>query len=206
MNDHEFLLRECRKIVEGIGKTFAPFCEVILHDLTNPDSSIVMMEGNLTGRSVGSGTTSLGLARLTDPNFPDVLANYSNALPDGRSFKSTSIGLRNTQGEVVASLCINIDISMMQALQHGLHEFIRTPQHAPVRENLHATLPKLKEEILHLAAQWNCSPHSLTSQQKKDVLQKLEDQGFMQLRHAAATIAEILGISRMTVYNYTKKK
>lgn len=206
MNDHEFLLRECRKIVEGIGKTFAPFCEVILHDLTNLDSSIVMMEGNLTGRSIGNGTTTLGLSRLNDPNFPDVLANYSNSLPDGRSFKSTSIGLRNAKGEVVASLCINIDISMMLALQQGLQEFIRTPQQAPVRENFQATLPKLKEEIFHLATQWNCPPHSLTSQQKKEILRKLEEQGFMQLRHAAATIAEILGISRMTVYNYIKKK
>lgn len=205
MNDHEFLLRECRKIVEGIGKTFAPFCEVILHDLTQPDSSIVMMEGNLTGRSVGHGTTALGHARLTDPNFPDVLANYANPQLDGRSFKSTSIGIKNKKGEVVASVCINIDLSMLQTLQQGLQTFMLTPTEAPVREHLHANLPPLREEILRLAAQWNCPPHALTAQQKKEVIQQLEALGLMQLRNAATTTAEMLGISRMTVYNYMKK-
>jgi predicted transcriptional regulator YheO len=38
------LLREGRKIVEALGKMFAPFCEVVLHDLSKPDHSVIAIE------------------------------------------------------------------------------------------------------------------------------------------------------------------
>jgi hypothetical protein len=36
-SSNKHLLAELKNIAEGLGKTFAPFCEVVVHDLTHPE-------------------------------------------------------------------------------------------------------------------------------------------------------------------------
>src|SRR6202043_839882 len=98
LSDRAWLMREAAKITAALGETFAPLCEVVLHDLTDPEHAIMQIENNLSGRSVGDSATEMGLARMADPTFPDVVANYSNSFADGRPVKSTSIGLRDKSG------------------------------------------------------------------------------------------------------------
>ena len=100
--ENRLLLREGKKIVEALGKTLAPLVEVVLHDLKQPEHAVVAIANNLSGRQVGDAVTELGLARMTDPGFPEVVQNYANRFPDGRPAKSTSIGLKNSRGEYVA--------------------------------------------------------------------------------------------------------
>src|SRR3990167_5806992 len=111
------LLKEAKKIVEALGRMFAPCCEVVLHDLTQPDHAIIAIECPLSGRKVGQPTTEMGLARISDPSFPDVIQNYANHFPDGRLVKSTSIGLRNSKGQCIAAICLNLDASLFSSMQ-----------------------------------------------------------------------------------------
>jgi predicted transcriptional regulator YheO len=48
-------------IMRGVAATFGRNCEVVLHDLHRPDGSIVAIEGNVTGRSVGGSMSQIGL-------------------------------------------------------------------------------------------------------------------------------------------------
>ena len=104
------LLEMLDHIAEGLGQTFAPFCEVVVHDLSNPRNAIYAIENSLSGREVGESVTELGLARIRDPEFPAVIANYATTCPDGRTVKSTSIGIKDESGEYVAALCLNVDL------------------------------------------------------------------------------------------------
>ena len=105
------------QLAKGIASQFGPNCEVVVHDLTESHHSILAIHNNLSGRRVGDPTTELGNQRIADPDFPAVVANYPNRLPDGRATKSTSIGLRDRQGNYVAALCLNIDLTAFQNLQ-----------------------------------------------------------------------------------------
>jgi len=42
--------------------------------------------------------TEPGLARIADPDYPPVIANYANRFEDGRQVKSTSIGIKDADG------------------------------------------------------------------------------------------------------------
>src|SRR5579863_8856988 len=106
LSDRAWLMREASKIASALGETFAPLCEVVLHDLTDPEHAIVQIENNLSGRSVGDSATELGLARISDPAFPEVIANYANNFADGRPAKSTSVGLKDKNGRFIAAICI----------------------------------------------------------------------------------------------------
>ncbi len=65
---------------------------------------------------MGDSATELGLARIVDPEFPEVIANYANRFADGRPAKSTSIGLKDKSGKYIAAICMNIDVSYLQSV------------------------------------------------------------------------------------------
>jgi predicted transcriptional regulator YheO len=205
--ENELLLREAKKIVEALGKMFAPCCEVLLHDLRNPDNSIIAIECPISGRRVGEATTEMGRARIADRNFPEVVQNYPNTFPDGRPAKSTSIGLRNSSGDYVAAICLNLDVSLFTSVQNVLERLTRADSDAaPVRENLKSfSNDELKRAVEAFAADCNLQPRALSPSQRRMLINRLNESGLLQLRNGASQAAELLGITRASVYNALKR-
>jgi predicted transcriptional regulator YheO len=201
--ENALLLREGRKIVEALGQTLAPLVEVVLHDLTTPEQSVVAISNNLSGRQVGDAATEMGLARLSDPGFPEVVANYPNRFPDGRPVKSTSIGLKNSAGEYVAAVCLNMDVSLLGAVTAGLGQLMQTGAAAPLPESL---APRsgdgVRAALERYAAARNTTPIGMTLAQRRDAVRELAESGHLNLRHALAEVARTLGVARSTVYTY----
>ena len=206
LSDKAWLMREASRITAALGETFAPLCEVVLHDLTVPEQSIVQIENNLSGRSVGDPATEIGLARIADSGFPDVIANYANKFADGRPVKCTSIGLKDKSGKYVAAICLNVDISYLKSVGAYVHELTRIKsEHAPVDENLGSRTRDVGAKIHAFAAARNRDPRALTSQEKGEILQQLAAAGELERRGAAEKIAAIIGLSRSNIYYYLKR-
>ena len=51
--EHQYVLDQLQLIARGLGETFAPFCEVVVHDLSKPECAIQAIHNNLSGREVG---------------------------------------------------------------------------------------------------------------------------------------------------------
>lgn len=202
-DENALLLREGEKIVAALGQTLAPLVEVVLHDLTRPEHSVVAIANNLSGRQVGDAATEMGLARVTDSGFPEVVANYPNRFPDGRPAKSTSIGLKNSAGEYVAALCLNMDVSLIGAVTAGLGQLIQTSTTAPVTETLAPRAAGgVREALERFAATRNTTPIGMTLAQRREAVRELAANGHLNLRHALADVATTLGVARSTVYTY----
>jgi predicted transcriptional regulator YheO len=200
-------MREASKLVSALGETFVPLCEVVLHDLTDPEHAIVQIENNLSGRQVGDSATELGLARMADRKFPDVIANYANTFADGRPAKSTSIGIKDKAGNFIAAICINIDVAYLRSVSVYLNELTRLkPEGAPVNETLSTKRrSELQAKIMAYSAARNREARSLTSDEKRELLQQLAEDGELETRGAAEKIAAIIGVSRSNVYYYLKR-
>ena len=206
LSDKAWLMREASRITAALGETFAPLCEVVLHDLTVPEQSIVQIENNLSGRSVGDPATEIGLARIADPGFPDVVANYANKFADGRPVKCTSIGLKDKTGKYVAAICLNVDISYLKSVSAYLQELTRIKsEHAPVDESLGSRTKDVAARIHAFAAARNRDPRALTSEEKGEILQQLAADGELERRGAAEKIGALIGLSRSNIYYYLKK-
>lgn len=206
-DENALLLREGRKIVEALGQTLAPLVEVVLHDLTRPEHSVVAIANNLSGRQVGDAATEMGLARIADPGFPEVVPNYPNRFPDGRPVKSTSIGLKNSAGECVAALCLNMDVSLLGAVTAGLSQLMQTGNAAPVGETLAQRAKgeardEVRATLERFAAARNTTPIGMTLAQRREAVRELAASGHLNLRHALADVAATLGVARSTVYTY----
>ncbi|RQS60507.1 MULTISPECIES: transcriptional regulator [unclassified Burkholderia] len=198
------LIEQVLRIAEGLGAMFAPFTEVVVHDLRTPEHAILAIHNNLSGRAIGDPATELGLARIADDDFPQVLANYANRFADGRTAKSTSIGIKDSGGRYVAALCLNADVTLFRGFQGMLNQFCST-EGAPVAETLDpAGADAIRQRIDAFATRLATTPRELKTDQRRELMQALKADGFLEVRRAMEIVAQHLGVSRATVYNDAK--
>lgn len=199
------LLSQLDTIAKGLSETFAPFCEVVVHDLQHPEHSILSIHNNLSGRAIGDSATELGLARIASPDFPNIVANYANQFADGRPVKSTSIGIKDAQGNYVASLCLNVDMTLFRGMQSALARFTDVGTSA-VKEHLEpGGSEAIRQRIDQFAARLATTPRALKAQDRKQLIQELRSEGLLEMKKSMDTIAQHLGVSRASVYLYAKQ-
>ncbi len=205
ISEKQVLLDQLKQIAQGLGETFAPFCEVVVHDLTDPSHAVLAIHNNLSGRMEGDPATELGLARIADPKYPQVISNYANHFSDGRQAKSTSIGVKDSSGRYVAALCINVDLTLFRSLQSVVGQFLAVDTGTVCRESLDpAGADAIRARIDQFAARLATTPRSLKADEKRLLLQELKAAGLLEIRRAVETIAAHLGVSRAAVYGYVK--
>ena len=49
--EQRLLLEQMQQVADGLARTFAPFCEVVLHDLRDPARTVLAIHNNLSGRA-----------------------------------------------------------------------------------------------------------------------------------------------------------
>lgn len=201
--EHDLLLREAQRIARALGETFAPFCEVVVHDLRDPDYAVAHIENPLSGRQVGDPATELGLARINDPDFPDRLVNYPGTQPDGRRIKSTSVGLKDGTGRYVVALCLNVDLTMFEGFARYMAAFTATAPDGPT-ETL-APPTDLVAEVEQFALARGRLPDALTPNDRTELLAHLRGTGLLDRRGVMERLATLLGTSRSSVYHHLKK-
>ena len=100
-------------MMEGIANQFGDNCEVVLHDHSQglESSIIAIINGHVTGRKVGDPSSNLGLEVLRGTDVNGDRHNYVTRTREGKTLRSTSIYIRNSNKQVIGALCINLDIS-----------------------------------------------------------------------------------------------
>ena len=203
--DQAVLLSQIEQVAQGLAATFAPFCEVVVHDLLDPRHAILAIHNNLSGRGVGDPTTELGLARIADPGYPQVIANYANQFADGRQAKSTSVGIKDASGHYVAALCLNVDLTLFRSLQSVVGQFTSTDGDTGLSESLDpAGAEAIRQRIDQFAARLSTAPRALKAAERRALVRELKDSGCMEVRRAMEVVAQHLGVSRATVYGDAK--
>lgn len=201
--EQQLLLDQLKTVADGLGRTLAPFCEVVLHDLLDPANAIAAIHNNQSSREPGGPATELGLARIADDAYPAIVANYANQFADGRQAKSTSIGIKDGSGRYVAALCINVDLTLFHGVQSLFSQFSRVD--AGPGETLDPVgADGIRRRIDAYAARLSRTPRTLKADERRALILELREAGCLDVRRAMETIAQHLGISRATVYGYAK--
>jgi predicted transcriptional regulator YheO len=188
-----------RLIVESFGPGSA---EVVIHDLADLEHSIVWIEGDVTHRHVGGGMTDLGLSVIQSGQFED-LYNYRTYLPDGHTLKSSSVFLRDSDGKVWGTFCVNYDVTLLLQLQRFLEPPVEQRNGAsPIKEtftdNIEDTLRRLLAES---AGQMGKFINLMDHGERVRLIRLLDQKGAFQVRGAVPVLARALGVSRYTIYN-----
>ena len=100
-------------------------CEVVIHDMSTPQSSVVFVLGDVTGRRIGQSFDHLVKDVLLSKNFEnDCTANYYFTAQNGRLIRSSTSLIRGADGKVVGALCVNIDTSSAMAAYKAIKDLL----------------------------------------------------------------------------------
>lgn len=194
-------------IGQCIAEQFGPNCEVVLHDLTRPyESTIVAIwNGHVTGREVGGGGTDAGLKILKGTSQPEDTYNYINSTKSGQILRSSSKYIKDKEGNVVGSLCINFDITDLLKGQNALSYLTNYGSNHHNKEVFTSNIDELLDEMIYDAVSTTGKEvNQLTKEEKVEVVKYLDEKGAFLIKKSAERVADFLGITRFTIYNYLK--
>ncbi|MBF6333391.1 helix-turn-helix transcriptional regulator [Nocardia transvalensis] len=178
--------------------------EVVLHDLTHLPDSVRAIAGGLTGRSVGAPATDL-LLRHLQTGASGNLIDYPTELPHHRRGRSSTIVVRSADGMPVAALCLNIDVTDLAEAHRLLGELLNgtARESESPRETFPRSVGELTERMIAEAVADTGVPVELMKKQHKiQVVARLREQGVFAVKDAIETVAEAIGVTRFTIYNY----
>ncbi|MFJ2815684.1 transcriptional regulator [Streptomyces sp. NPDC087294] len=199
------LLASCARMVPGLQQTFGGICEVVLHDYRRTDRSVIAVAGQVTGREVGSPMSRIGLSMLRRGDDADDDLNYVTRLPDGRVVKSSTLLIRTAAGRVVGALCVNLDVTELRGFRQILADLAGTGDEGePLRSTTFSPEPDavIQEALADAETRLGRPLTRLTVAERTEVFRRLERTGVFQLRRTVPFVAERLGLSRASVYNY----
>ncbi len=129
---------------------FARNCEVVLHDFSGPQHSIMAIKnGHVTGREIGNSITDFALASWRQGGFgknkEDKIINYKTKTKEGKILKSSSVFIKDQRGNIVGCLCINYDMTGHLMFENIMNEFCATNE---LNEEKEETFVKDVDEIL----------------------------------------------------------
>lgn len=171
-----------------------PLIEIVIHDLET--DSILYISGALSNRKVGD-PSLLDKTNLID--IKEII--YPKINFDGKCIKSISVALENTW-----LLCINCDISVFNKMQELNQLFL---------QNIGASQPKslfandwqekLNKSVYEYLQAHHLSIKNLKNTHKKSLVSHLFAQGAFHEKNAADYVANILSLSRASVFNYLRE-
>ena len=201
-SEREYLLNFVSRLSDGLGQALGKHCEIVVHDFASPENSIIAIaNGSLTGRQVGDTLDALGFQLLKN-HPPSDLLNYRTKTKDGKDLRSSSIFLRDDDGHIFGALCINVDITGLLKAQEWLQEALGTAN-TTIDERFEHSVDEVLETLLQNAvSSVGKKIPDMTREDKITIVAYLESRGAFLIRYSVERLAELLGMTKYTIYNY----
>ncbi len=191
-----------KPIAEAISLLLAPHGEVVIHNLKT--GKIAAIFNNFSKRKVGDDSLLDEMGDISQAE--DVFPPYFKDNWDGRKTKSVSVVLRGDHDKPIGLLCINLDISKWEQMHHFIRDFIESKVEKPEVLFKNDWREKINIYVLNYLKERGLRFESLDRGEKQKLLLALQKEGAFETKNAASYVAQVLQISRATVYNYLKEK
>ena len=200
------------QIAHGLAEHFGPQCEIAIHDVTRDlSNTIVYIEnGQVSGHTDGDGASNVVLEALNTPpeKLQDQIA-YLTRTEDGRALKSSTLYIRDENGNLRYLFSVNYDIASLRAVDELIQGLITThplKKENPERESVpkipHTVTELLDSLIEHAFAEIGKPAVMMTKEDKIRVVHYLNDAGAFLITKSGDRVASALGISKFTLYKY----
>ncbi|HXF29333.1 MAG TPA: helix-turn-helix domain-containing protein, partial [Chlamydiales bacterium] len=119
--------------------------------------------------------------------------------------------IRNQARKPIGLMCINLDISQWEEMHSFILNLIEPITKKPVTNMPDFLFKNDWREKINIYVTTYLKQHSLRLEslkraEKRKLLLALQKEGAFEMKNAAAYIADVLHISRATVYNYLQEK
>jgi predicted transcriptional regulator YheO len=198
-------------MVDFIAAIMGDNCEVVLHDITTPENSIIAIKnGHLSGRKIGGPLTDLVLKVIQNKSYKsqNYVLNYK-ASAKLRPFRSSSFFIKNDKEEIIGVLCVNIDIEPYEKVKELMDKLTligssleKNVSEEQLYENVDELLNNMIQEAISIIG---VLPERMSAEEKIEVVKNLNNKGAFQLKGAVSNVARAIEVSEPTVYRYLNK-
>lgn len=195
-------LKDYFSVAQAITALLQPHAEVVIHDLKT--GKIAAIYNNFSKRKVGDEAL---IEDLPDYSLlPDVFPVYTKVNWDGKKLKSSTATLRDKNKTPIGLLCINLDVSKWEEFRHLLDQWsnIQSYQNQPEVLFKDDWREKINLYVSEYLSKEATTLKMLSKDKKQDLIQSLHKEGAFKAKNAATYVADVLDLSRATVYNYLK--
>ncbi len=210
-------------IVEFLGHALGEHCEVVLHDVTEPEHSIeAIANGHLSGRHIGGSLTDFTLKLLRQEKKEQVqyVVNYRGQGSTGHSFRSSSYFIKDEDGTVQGVLCLNYDVQPYVEARNILDQLLligmdirdfkagETPhtEASPAFENFYKTAGDAIDNMIDKRLRdYPVEAKRLSVDERMQITHDLNDDGLFLLKGGISVLADRLGVSEPTIYRYLNR-
>ena len=195
------ILESYRRFIEGLSDYLGSGVEIVLHSLENLDRSVIkIINGHYTGRTEGAPITNLALSMLSRIREEGAASHvtYFGKNNQGEPIKSSTIAIYGENQRVIGLVCMNFYLNI--PLSAVLSEIY--PEHTnPVSENFTTNISDTIEKAVHAAKDTiDHDGHTSANTRNKAIIALLDEQGIFHLKDAVVIVAQLLQISKNTVY------
>ena len=214
--ERELVLGTLSTLVPMLGAMVGEHIEVVLHDLTRPEQSVLhIANGHVTGRTPGSPVLAgpgndKALAILAEGKAHAPAGEHVAVFPyptyarDGRALVSATAMFRDSLGETFAALCLNADFNRIEAARAVLDAMLPSRvaiEPSPVLER--PDMESLMREVISSAIQRCGKPVvKMDKDEKTSAVAMMQERGLFMVRGGVERAAKALAVSRFTIYNY----
>lgn len=214
------------RLVEFLGMVLGPDYEIVLHDLNDPERSILAIaNGHVSGRTIGAPLTSVALQSIAHHSHEtsEYRLNYAGIAQGNKLLRSSTLFIKDEMGTLVGLLCINFDDGRYRELSDRIlklrhpdifvdisfayNEALSTMDDVSAAVDLDGFQSSPAELMESMFAQTVQVEHrnsvdKLPPRKKFALITELEAKGFFRIKGAVKQIADRLGCSQTTVYRY----
>ncbi len=208
------LFRHYQNVMNYFGAILGPNYELVLHVLNPNGGSNIghIVNGDLSGRSLNGPLTDYAKKLINEKVYltNENVVNYVGEGPRGKKFRSSTLFIKDHEGQLQGLLCINFDADVYRKAAKDIlklanlsmdieHIEMKTDEEQPV-EKLHDNVRNIiytviDKDVLESGAQ-------LSPDQKKLAISKLKEYGVFDIKGTINEVAEIMGMSESSVYRY----
>ena len=198
-------------IVEAIATQFAPYCEAVLHDLSNLDSSLVAISGNVTNRPLGAPITDyvLRLLKQYGDNVEDSYHYFTTTTKGGKKLKSSTTFIRDTDRHVVGCFCINFCIETLLFSSEAIKDLCTIQGNLENTETQEQFVNDVGEVVKAICDEvlkrQTIPPSRMEKSDKIEIVKELDERGLFMVKGAIDLVASRLDISKFTLYGYLEE-
>lgn len=225
--DNKQIVENYKQIAEFLHHCFLDNCEIVIHDFTDINNSIVAIyNGEISSRGVGAPVTDFALEIIKNKRYKEqnYIANYTTVTNKGKKLRSATFFIKNEEDELLGLLCINIDVSLYEETAKVLSRLIKGPTTQQLTsldeeeeqemaygiqvkegiETFSASVDEMVDTVIYKATT-GMPVERLHSDEKMELVRILNEKGIFMLKGGVATAAKALAISEATVYRYLSK-
>jgi predicted transcriptional regulator YheO len=201
------LIEKFIPVAEMIAQTFGKHCEVIIHDFSNPQNSVIYTCNNtVTNRQVGESFTEYFIKEvlLSRKFHDDCSANYMMKGKDGQIIKSSTALIRNNEGKVLGAMCVNIDISCIATVMNQFSDMFGVEDTYTNTDNEVEVVPHIKEIVDDIIDKTigDQDVNNMSREKRIELIKFMNSKGIFLIKGSTDKVADRMNISRVTVYGY----